>query len=100
MYLKGEVQQIRDWLKNQSTLSEAQKKDSSPVKAPEVSTRSKQGKEIPKEKSEGKAKGKAQVEKALPSELQNSKEGKDSHGQFSQYSKSFDGIQKQGGGKN
>ncbi|MBW0591648.1 hypothetical protein O181_131363, partial [Austropuccinia psidii MF-1] len=57
----------------------------------------------PKDQSEGQAKGKgkvkAQVEQALPTELQNSKERKDSHGQCVQYGKNSDGIQKQGGGK-
>ncbi|MBW0527456.1 hypothetical protein O181_067171 [Austropuccinia psidii MF-1] len=58
----------------------------------------------PKEQSEGqakgKAKGKAQVKEALPTELQNSQEREDSHGQCIQYCKNSYGIQKQGGGKN
>ncbi|MBW0511859.1 hypothetical protein O181_051574 [Austropuccinia psidii MF-1] len=37
-----------------------------------TSTSAKQGQENPKEKSEGQAKGKGQVEQALPTELQNS----------------------------
>ncbi|MBW0466365.1 hypothetical protein O181_006080 [Austropuccinia psidii MF-1] len=60
----------------------------------------KQGQASPKEQSEGKAKGKIQVEQALPTELQNSKEMKDSHGQCVQYGKNSDGIQKEGEGKN
>ncbi|MBW0503370.1 hypothetical protein O181_043085 [Austropuccinia psidii MF-1] len=63
------------------------------------STSAKQGKETPKEKSEGQEKGKIQVEQALPTELQNSQEGEDSHGKCVQYRKNSDGIQKQGGGK-
>ncbi|MBW0565953.1 hypothetical protein O181_105668 [Austropuccinia psidii MF-1] len=39
------------------------------------------------------------MEQALPTELQNPKERKDSHGQCVQYGKNSDGIQKQGGGK-
>ncbi|MBW0582964.1 hypothetical protein O181_122679 [Austropuccinia psidii MF-1] len=39
------------------------------------------------------------MEQALPTELQNSKERKDIHGQCVQYGKTSDGIQKQGGGK-
>ncbi|MBW0514932.1 hypothetical protein O181_054647 [Austropuccinia psidii MF-1] len=69
-----------------------------------TSTSSKQGKESAKEQSEGqekgKGKGKNQVEQALPTELQNSKETKDSYGQCVQYGKNSDGIKKQGGGKN
>ncbi|MBW0546612.1 hypothetical protein O181_086327 [Austropuccinia psidii MF-1] len=58
----------------------------------------KQEPESPKEQSEGqekgKGKGKVQVEQALPTELQNSKERKDSHGQCVQYGKNGDGIEK------
>ncbi|MBW0568644.1 hypothetical protein O181_108359 [Austropuccinia psidii MF-1] len=68
-----------------------------------ASTSAKQAQESPKDQSEGKAKGKgkgkAQVEQALPTELQNPKERKDSHGQCVQYGKNSDVIQKQGGGK-
>ncbi|MBW0520098.1 hypothetical protein O181_059813 [Austropuccinia psidii MF-1] len=109
---KGQVQQIKVWLKNQSMLSEDQKKklaqgkDNSPVEAPQDSTSkkiAKQGQESPKEQSEGqekgKGKGKIKVEQALPTELQNYQEGEDSPGQCVQYSKNSDGIQKQGGGK-
>ncbi|MBW0570247.1 hypothetical protein O181_109962, partial [Austropuccinia psidii MF-1] len=39
-------------------------------------------------------KGKAQVKQALPTELQNSQEREDSHGQCVQYGKNSDGIQK------
>ncbi|MBW0572002.1 hypothetical protein O181_111717 [Austropuccinia psidii MF-1] len=39
------------------------------------------------------------MEQALPSELQNSQEREDSHGQCVQYGKNSDGIQKQGRGK-
>ncbi|MBW0473140.1 hypothetical protein O181_012855 [Austropuccinia psidii MF-1] len=71
-----------------------------------TSTSAKKGKANPKEQSEGqgkgkrKQKGKAQVEQALPTELQNYKEREDSHGQCVQYGKSSDGIQNQGGVKN
>ncbi|MBW0581522.1 hypothetical protein O181_121237 [Austropuccinia psidii MF-1] len=74
------VQKIKGWLKCQSILSEdkkkglAHKKDNSPVKAPQASPGSKHGKASPKEQSEGKEKGKVQVELTLPTELQNSKE--------------------------
>ncbi|MBW0494047.1 hypothetical protein O181_033762, partial [Austropuccinia psidii MF-1] len=92
MSFKGQVQQIKAWLKTQSMLSEDQKKkmaqgkDNSPVEAPQASSKSaKQGQENPKEQSEGQAKGKGkvitQVEQALPTELQNSQEREDSHGQ-------------------
>ncbi|MBW0590654.1 hypothetical protein O181_130369 [Austropuccinia psidii MF-1] len=64
-----------------------------------ASTSAKQAQASPKDQSEGQAKGKAQVEQALPTELQNLKERKDSHGQCVQYGKSSYGIQKQGGGK-
>ncbi|MBW0555880.1 hypothetical protein O181_095595 [Austropuccinia psidii MF-1] len=63
-----------------------------------ASTTSKQGQASPKERLEGK--GKIQVEQALPTESQNSKERKDSHGQCIPYGKDSDGIQKQGGGNN
>ncbi|MBW0536283.1 hypothetical protein O181_075998 [Austropuccinia psidii MF-1] len=57
----------------------------------------------PKNQQEGEAKckgkGKAQMEQALPTELQNPKERKDSHGKCVQNGKSSDGIEKQGGGK-
>ncbi|MBW0566152.1 hypothetical protein O181_105867 [Austropuccinia psidii MF-1] len=60
------------------------------------STSAKQAQASPKDQSEGQAKGKgkgkAQVEQALPKELQNPKEGKDSHGQCVQYGKNSDGI--------
>ncbi|MBW0585134.1 hypothetical protein O181_124849 [Austropuccinia psidii MF-1] len=110
MSCKGKVQQIKAWLKNQSMLSEDQKKklsqgkDNSPVEAPQASTSATKGKVNPKEQSEGqekcKGKGKAQVEQALPTELRNSQEREDSHEQCVQYGKNSDGIQKQGGGKN
>ncbi|MBW0496519.1 hypothetical protein O181_036234 [Austropuccinia psidii MF-1] len=61
-----------------------------------ASKSSKQGQESLKEQSEwqakGRGKGKVQVEQTLPTELQNSKERKDSHGQCVQYSKNSDGI--------
>ncbi|MBW0581527.1 hypothetical protein O181_121242, partial [Austropuccinia psidii MF-1] len=53
-----------------------------------------------KGKKKGKGKGKAQLEQALPAELQNSQEREDSHGKCVQHGKKSDGIQKQGGGKN
>ncbi|MBW0567416.1 hypothetical protein O181_107131 [Austropuccinia psidii MF-1] len=59
----------------------------------------KQGQSNPKDQPEGQAKDKAQVEKALPAELQDSQEREDSHGQCVQYGKNSDGIQKQGRGK-
>ncbi|MBW0532922.1 hypothetical protein O181_072637 [Austropuccinia psidii MF-1] len=99
MYCKGKVKNIKSWLKNQSILSEdqkkelAQKKGNSPVEAPKAS---KSRKASPKEKPEVQA----QMEQALPPELQNSKEGKDSYGKCAKYGRNFDGIRKQGGGKN
>ncbi|MBW0591257.1 hypothetical protein O181_130972, partial [Austropuccinia psidii MF-1] len=63
------------------------------------STSAKQGQENPKEQSEGKGKGEIEVEQALPTELQNPQEGEDSHGEWVQYGKNSDGIQKPGGGK-
>ncbi|MBW0501600.1 hypothetical protein O181_041315 [Austropuccinia psidii MF-1] len=65
-----------------------------------ASKSAKKGQENPKEQAEGQEKGKAQVEQALPTELQNSQEREDSHGQCVQYGKNSDGIQKQGGGNN
>ncbi|MBW0510850.1 hypothetical protein O181_050565 [Austropuccinia psidii MF-1] len=53
-----------------------------------------------KSSKQGKEKGKAQVEQALPTEPQNSQEIEDSHGKCIQYGKNSDGIQKQGRGKN
>ncbi|MBW0511121.1 hypothetical protein O181_050836 [Austropuccinia psidii MF-1] len=110
MSCKGQVHKIKACLKNQSMLSEDQKnnlaqgKDNSPVEAPHSSTSAKQGQENFKEQSEGQAKGKgkgkAQVEQALPTELQSSQEREHSNGQCVQYGKNSDGIQKQGGGKN
>ncbi|MBW0497420.1 hypothetical protein O181_037135 [Austropuccinia psidii MF-1] len=109
MSCKGQVQKIQAWLKNQSILSEDQKKklaqgkDNSPVEAPQASKSAKQRQENPKEQSEGQAngkgKGKIKVEQALSTELQNSQKGEDSHGQCVQYGKNSEGIQKQGGGK-
>ncbi|MBW0527229.1 hypothetical protein O181_066944 [Austropuccinia psidii MF-1] len=116
MSCKGKVQQIRAWLKNQSILSEDQKrklaqgKYNSPVEAPQASTSkkhssksAKQRQANPKEQSEGQAKGKVkgkiQVEQALPTELQNSQEREDIHEQCVQYGKKSDEIQKQGGVK-
>ncbi|MBW0564423.1 hypothetical protein O181_104138 [Austropuccinia psidii MF-1] len=110
MSCKGQVHQIKAWLKNQSILSEdkkkklAQGKENSTVEAPQASTRSKQGQDIPKQQSDeqekGKGKGKSQVERALVTELHNYKKREDSHGHCVQYSQSSDGIKKQGGGKN
>ncbi|MBW0586687.1 hypothetical protein O181_126402 [Austropuccinia psidii MF-1] len=64
-----------------------------------ASTSAKQAKENPKDQPEGKAKGKwkgkAQVEQALPAELQDYQEREDSHGQCFQYGKNSVGIQKQ-----
>ncbi|MBW0522563.1 hypothetical protein O181_062278 [Austropuccinia psidii MF-1] len=110
MSCKGQVQQIKAWVKNQRILSEDQNKGgprkrqqpsacSSSLHKHESTTKSaKQGQSSPKEQSEGK--GKVQVEKALPAELQNSKERKDSNGQCVQYGQNSDGIKKQGGEKN
>ncbi|MBW0509479.1 hypothetical protein O181_049194, partial [Austropuccinia psidii MF-1] len=68
-----------------------------------ASTSAKQAQENRKDKPEGqekgKGKGKAQVEQALPAELQDSQEREDSHGQCVKYGKNSDGIQKQGRGK-
>ncbi|MBW0547597.1 hypothetical protein O181_087312 [Austropuccinia psidii MF-1] len=68
-----------------------------------ASTSAKKAQANPKDQQEeqakGKGKGKAQVEQALPAELQDFQEREDSHGQCIQYGKSSDGIQKQGRGK-
>ncbi|MBW0568211.1 hypothetical protein O181_107926 [Austropuccinia psidii MF-1] len=61
-----------------------------------ASKSAKQAQENPKDQPEGKSKGKAQVEQALPIELQDSQKREDSHGQCVQYEKNSDGIQKQG----
>ncbi|MBW0589219.1 hypothetical protein O181_128934 [Austropuccinia psidii MF-1] len=115
MSCKGQVQQIKAWLKNQSVLSEdqkkklAQRKDNSPVEAPQGSTSKNPPQQVPnKEKQtpnsnqEGKqkAKGKAKSKWNNPYP-QNCRIPKreDSHGQCVQYGKNSDGIQKQGGGK-
>ncbi|MBW0581963.1 hypothetical protein O181_121678 [Austropuccinia psidii MF-1] len=55
-------------------------------------------KDQPEGQSKGKGKGKAQMEQALPAELQDSQEREDSHGQCVQYGNNSDGIQKQGSG--
>ncbi|MBW0518897.1 hypothetical protein O181_058612 [Austropuccinia psidii MF-1] len=113
MSCKVQVQKIKDLLKNQRILSEDQKKklaqgkDNSPVEAPQVSTSKNTPQQVPnkgkqnqKNNQKGNKKDKAQVEQALPTELQNSQEREDSHGQCVQYGKNSDGIKKQGGGKN
>ncbi|MBW0547292.1 hypothetical protein O181_087007 [Austropuccinia psidii MF-1] len=61
-----------------------------------TSTSAKQAQATPKDQLEGQAKGKAQVEQALPTELQDYQEGEDSHEQCVQYGKNSNGIQKQG----
>ncbi|MBW0497276.1 hypothetical protein O181_036991 [Austropuccinia psidii MF-1] len=98
-FVRGPEQEVGPRKGNQSCGS-----SSSLQKQEYTSTSSKQGQESPKEQSEGQekgiGKGKNQVEQALPTELQNSKETKDSYGQCAQYGKNSDGIQKQGGGKN
>ncbi|MBW0584890.1 hypothetical protein O181_124605 [Austropuccinia psidii MF-1] len=93
MSCKGQVRQIKACLKNQSMLSEDQKKklaqdkENCPVKALQASTRKNPPQQVPskpkaspKDQSEGqekgKGKGKSQVEQALPTELQNPKEEK------------------------
>ncbi|MBW0492954.1 hypothetical protein O181_032669 [Austropuccinia psidii MF-1] len=87
----------------------AQGKENSPVEAPKASTSKSSASTSPKKvqanpkhqlegKSKSKGKGKAQVEQALPTELQDSQEREDSHGQCVQYGKNSDGIQKQGRG--
>ncbi|MBW0541101.1 hypothetical protein O181_080816 [Austropuccinia psidii MF-1] len=71
MSCKGQVQQIKAWFKNQSMLSEDQKKklaqgkDNSPVEAPQASTRKSlpqqvpnKGKKTPKNNQKGKKKAK------------------------------------------
>ncbi|MBW0589667.1 hypothetical protein O181_129382 [Austropuccinia psidii MF-1] len=66
-------------------------------------TSAKKAQANPKYQSEGqekgKGKGKAQVEQALPSELQNTQEREDSHRQCVHYRKNSYGIQKKGRGK-
>ncbi|MBW0504519.1 hypothetical protein O181_044234 [Austropuccinia psidii MF-1] len=104
MSCKGQVQQIKAWLKSQSMLSEDQKKKmaqengKSPVEAPQASTSKKAPQKVPNE-ARGKGKGKAQVEQALTAELRDSHKREDSHGQRVQYDKNYDVIQKQGRGK-
>ncbi|MBW0591730.1 hypothetical protein O181_131445 [Austropuccinia psidii MF-1] len=61
-----------------------------------ASTSAQQAKANPKDQSQGQAKGKAQMEQALPAELQGSQQREDSHVQCAQYGKNSDGIQKQG----
>ncbi|MBW0463337.1 hypothetical protein O181_003052 [Austropuccinia psidii MF-1] len=58
-----------------------------------TSKSARQGQSDGKEKCKGK--GKAQVEQALPAELQNFQEREESHGQCVQYGKNSDGIKKQ-----
>ncbi|MBW0590315.1 hypothetical protein O181_130030 [Austropuccinia psidii MF-1] len=80
----------------------AQGKENSPVEAPRASTskiclnKCQTSPENPKDQPEGK--GKAQVEQALPTELQHPQEREESHGQPVQYGKDSDGNQKQGRG--
>ncbi|MBW0474984.1 hypothetical protein O181_014699 [Austropuccinia psidii MF-1] len=92
-------------VENQSILSEDQKKkfsqgkENTPVKAPQATSKSaKKGQAHPKDQSEGQAKvkgkEKVQVEHALHTELQKSKERKYGHGQIFQYGKSSYGIKK------
>ncbi|MBW0590079.1 hypothetical protein O181_129794 [Austropuccinia psidii MF-1] len=56
-------------------------------------------KDQPEGQAKGKGKGKAQMEQALPPELQDFQEREDSHGQCVQYGKNSDIIQKKGRGK-
>ncbi|MBW0567220.1 hypothetical protein O181_106935, partial [Austropuccinia psidii MF-1] len=67
-----------------------------------ASTSAKQAQESlndqPEGQAKGKGKGKAQVEQALPAELQDSQEREDCHGQCALYGKNSDVIQKQGRG--
>ncbi|MBW0492821.1 hypothetical protein O181_032536 [Austropuccinia psidii MF-1] len=80
--IKRESPKDKSLVKNQGILSEEQKKENNPVKAPQAFISAKQVKESPKEKPEGqekvKGKGKPQMEQPLPSELQNLKERKTS----------------------
>ncbi|MBW0569439.1 hypothetical protein O181_109154 [Austropuccinia psidii MF-1] len=71
-----------------------QKSASTSAKKPQANR-----KDQPEWKAKGKWKGKAQVEQALPTYLQNSQERDKSHEQCVQYGKNSDGIQKQGGRK-
>ncbi|MBW0580859.1 hypothetical protein O181_120574 [Austropuccinia psidii MF-1] len=57
-----------------------------------ASKSTKQAQANPKDQPEGQAKGKAQVEQAIPAELQDSQEREDSHGQCVQYGKNSDQI--------
>ncbi|MBW0467361.1 hypothetical protein O181_007076 [Austropuccinia psidii MF-1] len=116
MSFKGKVKQLNAWLKTQSIFRGPEeevgpRKGKQPCesslslnKQEYASKSAKQAQESPKEQSEvkskGKGKGKIQVEQALPIELQNSKERKDSLEQCVQYGKSSDGIQNQGGVRN
>ncbi|MBW0493043.1 hypothetical protein O181_032758 [Austropuccinia psidii MF-1] len=79
MSCKGQVKQIKDWLKTQSMLSEDQKKklaqgkENSPVEAPQASTRKnpppkvpKKDKQTPKSNQKGKKKAKLKWNKPYP----------------------------------
>ncbi|MBW0563311.1 hypothetical protein O181_103026, partial [Austropuccinia psidii MF-1] len=96
--LKRKSPTDKNLVENQSMLSEDQKKklaqgkENSPVEAPQASTSAKHTPENTKDQPEGQAKGKSQVEQALPVELQDSQEREDSHGQCLQYGKNSDGI--------
>ncbi|MBW0462822.1 hypothetical protein O181_002537 [Austropuccinia psidii MF-1] len=107
---QGQVQNLKAYLKNKQMLSEdqnkelSQRKENTPMEAPQASTSAKKEKKSPKDQPEGKSKGnlkgKVQVEQTLPSKLQNSKEMKYRHGECVQYYKEFDGIKSQGGENN
>ncbi|MBW0586502.1 hypothetical protein O181_126217 [Austropuccinia psidii MF-1] len=73
MSCKGQVQQIKAWLKNQSMLSKDQSKENSPVEAPQAFTRKtlpqqvpNKPKETPKTSQKGKRKAKPKWTKPYP----------------------------------
>ncbi|MBW0496556.1 hypothetical protein O181_036271 [Austropuccinia psidii MF-1] len=83
MSCRGQVQEIKAWLKNLLILSEdkkkglAHKKENRPVGAPQDSTSKNTPQQLPntgKQTPKRNQKGKAQMEQALPPELQDSKE--------------------------
>ncbi|MBW0589245.1 hypothetical protein O181_128960, partial [Austropuccinia psidii MF-1] len=97
---RGTSELIRSWTKARKT---ARWKLPKPPQAKSPSTSAKQTqanrKDQPEWQAKGKGKGKAQVEQALPTELQDFQEREDLHGQCVEYGKNSDGIQKQGRGK-
>ncbi|MBW0503027.1 hypothetical protein O181_042742 [Austropuccinia psidii MF-1] len=114
MYCKGQVQQIKAWLKNQCMLSENQKnklaqgKANSPVEAPQAATSKNQpqqvsnnDKETPESNKKGKQKAKGKEKskctKPYPQNYRTPKKQKTAMENVFIKEKNSDGIQKQGG---